>query len=141
MTRSVASTLNPFDTLKTVESDDKLGSNGWISKTSHNVVNPNVATRSLGTHRENDDLNIAENKESVLVVMESESDVDEVYIDISSFMPSKSGDGAGMKSLYERWKNDYGEKPYNEDTRGDLTEVQLDFYDAFDIRLRGQSSC
>nr|GEZ15686.1 zinc knuckle CX2CX4HX4C [Tanacetum cinerariifolium] len=122
MTRSETSTSNPFDALKKVESDDKICANGGISKTSYNVVNPNVATRSRGTNREKDDLNIGENKESVLADMASESDVDEVYNDTTSFMASKSGGGVGMKSLYERWKDDYDEKPYNEDKREDLTK-------------------
>ena len=55
-----------------------IGANGGISKTAHNVINPNVDTRSLGTNREKVGSNIGKNKESVLA-MESESDVDEVY--------------------------------------------------------------
>ncbi|GKA76562.1 reverse transcriptase domain-containing protein [Tanacetum coccineum] len=64
---------------------------------------------------EKDGSNIGKNKESVLADIESESDVDEVYNETASFMASKSGGGggAGMKSLYECWKDDYD--PYDED--------------------------
>ncbi|GJW59002.1 hypothetical protein Tco_0105733 [Tanacetum coccineum] len=93
--RPKASTSNLFDAFKMVENDDELGKDGS---------------------------NIGKNKESVLVNMESESDVDEVYNETASFMASKSGDEAGMKSLFEHLKNDYNENPYDEDEREDLTE-------------------
>nr|GEU47708.1 uncharacterized mitochondrial protein AtMg00810-like [Tanacetum cinerariifolium] len=98
MTRPEARTSNLFDALKTVESDDGFAVNGGVSKMPDNVVNPNVAIRSPGTNREKDGSNIKKTKESVLAYMESESDVDKVYKKTASFMASKSGGGARMKS-------------------------------------------
>ncbi|GJT48402.1 zinc knuckle CX2CX4HX4C containing protein [Tanacetum coccineum] len=49
------------------------------------------------------------NKESILADIESESDVDEVYYEMSSFKAFKSEVGAGIESLYESCKHDYDE--------------------------------
>ncbi|GKA03092.1 hypothetical protein Tco_0675873 [Tanacetum coccineum] len=52
---------------------------------------------------------------------------------------SKTKGGTWMKSLYECWKDDYDDNPYDDDEQGeDLTEEQLAFCDAYDISLRGQ---
>ena len=52
---------------------------------------------------------------------------------------SKSGGGTGMKSLYERWKEDYNDNPYDDDECEYFTEEQLAFYDAYDIRVHGHA--
>ncbi|GKD17048.1 copia-type polyprotein [Tanacetum coccineum] len=52
---------------------------------------------------------------------------------------SKSGGETRKKSLYERWKDDYDDNPYDSvEEREDLTEDELAFCVAFDISLRGQ---
>ena len=44
-----------------------------------------------------------------------------------------------MKRLYVRWKDDYDDDLYDDDECADLTEEQLAFCDAYDIRVRGHS--
>nr|GEX71509.1 zinc finger, CCHC-type [Tanacetum cinerariifolium] len=54
---------------------------------------------------------------------------------------SKSGGGTGRKTLYERWKDDYNDNPYDDDDDDeckDLREEQLGLCDGFDISLCGQ---
>ncbi|GJX71050.1 hypothetical protein Tco_0308221 [Tanacetum coccineum] len=92
------------------------------------------------------ELNMSGKRLNVQLV--SENDVEDDDNETASFMASKSSKGigslktrgeAGKMSLYERWKDDYGDNPYDEDEEcEDLTEDQLAFYDAFDISLRCQ---
>ncbi|GJR39548.1 RNA-directed DNA polymerase, eukaryota [Tanacetum coccineum] len=54
----------------------------------------------------------------------------------------ESGGGIGRKSLYERWKEDYDDNPYDDDDDDDcedLTIEQLVICDAYDIRIRGHT--
>ncbi|GJR15330.1 hypothetical protein Tco_0797982 [Tanacetum coccineum] len=81
------------------------------------------------------------NKESDVVDKESKSEVEEVYNETASFMASKSGCGTGRKSLYERWKNDYDDNPYDVEECEDLANEQLAFCDAFDKSLCGHARC
>ncbi|GJU05337.1 zinc knuckle CX2CX4HX4C containing protein [Tanacetum coccineum] len=46
---------------------------------------------------------------------DSDNEVEEVVNEPTSFMASKSGGGIGRKSLYERWKDDYEDNPYDDD--------------------------
>ncbi|GKA81991.1 hypothetical protein Tco_0788739 [Tanacetum coccineum] len=111
--RSKVSTSNLFDALKTVVNDDKLGANRGISRTADNMVNPNVATRSLGTNKENGGSDIGKNKESVLLIY------GDAYLSVGKMMTMR----------------------YDEDEREDLMEDLLAFCYAFDITLRSQSRC
>ncbi|GJU00738.1 hypothetical protein Tco_1111076 [Tanacetum coccineum] len=50
---------------------------------------------------------------------------------------SKSGGAVGNKSLYERWKDILDDDPYDDEYNAyDLTEEQMAFCDAWDIKLR-----
>ena len=53
---------------------------------------------------------------------------------------SKSGSGEGQKGFYEQWKHSYDEDQYDDNDFDDpgLTNVQMQFANAFDMRLRGQ---
>ncbi|GKA28173.1 copia-type polyprotein [Tanacetum coccineum] len=70
----------------------------------------------------------------------SENDVEEDDNETASFMASKSSKVMfGKKSLYERWKDNYDDNPYDDDKESeDLTEDQLALCYAFDISLNGQ---
>ncbi|GJY29952.1 reverse transcriptase domain-containing protein [Tanacetum coccineum] len=112
----------------------------------------NVASTSSNTedlqNRDGVDSNTRIKKVDDLVNEESESDVDEVFNVTVSFRTSKlpkinkgytSGTRVRNSSLYEQWKENYEEDPYDDDNFDDLglTEEQLDFANAFDINLRG----
>ncbi|GKF95696.1 hypothetical protein Tco_0288431 [Tanacetum coccineum] len=113
MTRQETSNSNPLDVLGMVENNDELDTNG---------------SSSIGA-------------QNVDTIMESESEVEEVYNETASFMTSKSGGGTGRKSLYERWKNDYDDNPYDDEECEDLADEQLAFCDAFDKSLCGHVRC
>ncbi|GJS62680.1 alpha-1,4 glucan phosphorylase L isozyme, chloroplastic/amyloplastic isoform X2 [Tanacetum coccineum] len=46
------------------------------------------------------------------------SEVEEVVNETSGFISSKSGGGIGRKNLYEHWKDDYDDNPYDYPTWG-----------------------
>nr|GEZ02650.1 hypothetical protein [Tanacetum cinerariifolium] len=79
---------------------------------------------------------------------DSDSEVDVMFSEIASFMASmsskvnkcsKSGSGAGNKSLHETWKETCKE-PYDDDDFDDccLIDAQMKFANTFDISLCGQ---
>nr|GEV90522.1 hypothetical protein [Tanacetum cinerariifolium] len=92
-----------------------------------------------------DDVNVGNSKD-VNLDNGNENDVEEDDNETTSFMAlksskdtSKSGGGTRIKSLYERWKDDYDDNPYKDDEEHeDITSEQLAFCKAFDISLRGQ---
>ncbi|GJT85075.1 prostamide/prostaglandin F synthase [Tanacetum coccineum] len=49
---------------------------------------------------------------------DSDSEVEEVVNETSGFISSKSGGGIGRKNLYEHWKDDYDDNPYDYPTWG-----------------------
>ncbi|GJV29150.1 hypothetical protein Tco_1385598 [Tanacetum coccineum] len=53
---------------------------------------------------------------------------------------SESDSDGGNKSLYEQWKENHGEDPYDDDDFDDpgLTDAQIKLVNAFNINLRGQ---
>ncbi|GJX69536.1 hypothetical protein Tco_0305263 [Tanacetum coccineum] len=89
--------------------------------------------------------------EGDLADKESESYVEEDDQKTASFLASKSskgtsssksGGGMGRKSLYEHWKDDYDDNPYDEEEEHeDLSKHQLAICNAFDLSLRGQIRC
>ncbi|GJZ19839.1 hypothetical protein Tco_0556429 [Tanacetum coccineum] len=77
------------------------------------------------------------------------SEVEEVYDETATYMAStgfnvnkasKSGSGGENKSLYEQWKENHVEDPYDDDDFDDpvLTDAQMKFANTFDINHRGQ---
>ena len=70
---------------------------------------------------------------------DSDIEVEEIFDETAGFMASKSGGWIGRKSLYECWIDDYDDNPYDDDNCEDLTEEQLTFCDAYDIRVRGHT--
>ncbi|GJX14846.1 hypothetical protein Tco_0206604 [Tanacetum coccineum] len=84
-----------------------------------------------------------------LVNEDNDSEVEEVYDETTTYKAftgfnvnkaSKSGSGEGNKSLYEQWKENHGEDPYDDDDFDDpgLTDAQMKFANAFDVNFRGQ---
>nr|GFD27559.1 hypothetical protein [Tanacetum cinerariifolium] len=91
----VTSSNYPFNTLNMIEESDELGLNG-------------------GRKIQVDDL----------VNEDNDSEVKEVYDETVTYMASmgfnvnkasKSGNGGRNKRLYEQWKKNHGENPYNDD--------------------------
>ena len=72
---------------------------------------------------------------------DSDNEKEEVSNEIAGFMTSKSWGGIGRKSLYEHWKDCYDYNVYDEHDCKDLTNEQLDIYDAFHIKVRGHTRC
>ena len=69
---------------------------------------------------------------------DSEGDVENVKDETGTFM--ESGSGYGTKSLYECWK-EMKDDPYDDDTKynvHDLSEDELAFCDALDIKVCSQ---
>nr|GEV38718.1 hypothetical protein [Tanacetum cinerariifolium] len=79
---------------------------------------------------------------------DTENDVEEDTNATVSFMAMKSSKGTispksrggtWMKGLYECWKDNYDDNPYDDDKEGeDQMKEQLAFRDAYDISLCGQ---
>ncbi|GJR51037.1 hypothetical protein Tco_1401558 [Tanacetum coccineum] len=59
---------NVLHTVRVEHDESYLDANRGISRTADNVVNPNMATWSLGTNNENGGSDIGKNKESVLLI-------------------------------------------------------------------------
>nr|GEY16741.1 hypothetical protein [Tanacetum cinerariifolium] len=124
-------TLNPFDVLNMV--DKYIG------------VLPSDSINS-----KNNDVNVGNSKYVNLYNdhNDRENKVEDDDNETASFMASKSSKGigsskskceAGKTSLYEHWKDDYDDNPYDDDEEcEDMKEDKLAFYDAFDISLHCQ---
>ncbi|GJX84728.1 hypothetical protein Tco_0335502 [Tanacetum coccineum] len=158
VSRKVTSSNNPFDALNTIEEGDELGSNGGSSNSGNKVVQ-DVAGSTASGSPSNTPLvtRINELKSQMiegtlvddLVNEDNDSEVEEVYDETATYMAStsfnvnkasKRGNGGGNKSLYEQWKENHGEDPYDDDDFDDpgLTDAQMKFANAFDINLHGQ---
>ncbi|GJW87088.1 hypothetical protein Tco_0162428 [Tanacetum coccineum] len=88
-----------------------------------------------------------ESKSGEKLIEDSESDVEVTYDESAQFMATKGtkeGSGIRNKNLYEQLKEtmvDDEYDPYDDDyeyNTHDLSEQQVAFCDAFDIKLRGQ---
>nr|GEU46822.1 reverse transcriptase domain-containing protein [Tanacetum cinerariifolium] len=90
--------------------------------------------------------NVVSKKVDDLVNEDIDSDVEEVYDKTATYMAStsfnvnkafKNGRGWGKKSLYEQWKENHDEDPYNDDAVDDysLTDAQMKLIHAFHINL------
>ncbi|GJT57447.1 hypothetical protein Tco_0992501 [Tanacetum coccineum] len=82
------------------------------------------------------------------VALDSGNEVEDVFNETVGFMAStsskvekypKSGSGVESKSMYEQWRENYVQDPYDDDDFDDcdLTSTALQFANAFDINLRG----
>ncbi|GJT58489.1 G-type lectin S-receptor-like serine/threonine-protein kinase LECRK3 [Tanacetum coccineum] len=124
-------TSNPFEVLNMVEKDIGVASSDAVKSKGDDVNAGNSKDVNLDTE-DND----------------SEDDVKEDNSETTSFMAlksskgmgsSKNEGGTGKKSLYECWKDDYDDDPYDDDEeREDLTDEEPEFCEAFYISLRGQ---
>nr|GEW81099.1 hypothetical protein [Tanacetum cinerariifolium] len=151
LTRQDASNSNMFDALNMVKNNDVLGTNGGNSKFTGKGVNNNEVsmhetspvvfggpTNTPLAERINDlerqmldgKLVLVDNDRKLikkvddLVNGNSDSEMDEVFDETTSFMAttsskvngsSKIGSGVGNKSLYEQQRETYNEYPYNID--------------------------
>nr|GFA14840.1 hypothetical protein [Tanacetum cinerariifolium]GFA16056.1 hypothetical protein [Tanacetum cinerariifolium] len=82
----------------------------------------------------------------MIVNADSDSEMDEVFNETTSFMAStsseinESGSGVRIKSMYEQWKKTYNEDSYDDDDFDDcgLTDAQMKFANSLDTSFRGQ---
>nr|GEV97539.1 hypothetical protein [Tanacetum cinerariifolium] len=103
---------------------------GWI------INRPDQAHR-YEFHMVDRDIGVAPNDQLTRKDNDSENDVEDDDTETASFMAvksskdtcsSKNGGGTGKKSLYERWKDDYDDNPYDDDEECEyLTEDLLAF--------------
>ncbi|GJT48935.1 reverse transcriptase domain-containing protein [Tanacetum coccineum] len=118
--RNVTSSANPFDALNTIKEGDELGSNGRRQVQVDDMVN--------------------KNSDSEFVEVYDETASYKAYTSSNVNKASKSGRRGEMKSLYEQWKNNHTEDPYDDDDFDypGLTDAQMKFAKAFGINLHGQ---
>ncbi|GJS92206.1 hypothetical protein Tco_0774842 [Tanacetum coccineum] len=101
------------------------------------VDNDNDVANCGGLGMENDKVgsNIRRNKEVDLGAEDSESDLDEVYNETTSFIAPKQSkasssykneDDNGKSSLYEHWKESYDEDQYDGDPYGNMKDEELE---------------
>ncbi|GJY41461.1 hypothetical protein Tco_0428731 [Tanacetum coccineum] len=160
VSRKVTSSTNPFDALNTIEEGDELGSNGGSSNSGKKVVQDVVGSTSgsLSNTPLVARINDLESQmiEGKLVLLDddgkslkpckstlpsSSNVVSKKVNDLVNEDNDRKWKSAGRnKSLYEQWKENHGEDPYDDDDFDDpgLTDAQMKFANAFDINLRGQ---
>ncbi|GJV85064.1 hypothetical protein Tco_1524962 [Tanacetum coccineum] len=83
---------------------------------------------------------VAASPNVTIVNVRSLSDVEDIDDETREFKAakhSKSRGAVGNKSLYGRWKDTLDDDPYDDEYNAyDLTEEQMAFCDAWDIKLR-----
>ncbi|GKD17236.1 hypothetical protein Tco_1206394 [Tanacetum coccineum] len=147
VSKKVTSSNNPFDTLKTIEEGDELGSNGVSSNSGKKVVQNVVGSASSSPS----------NTPLVARIHEMESQMIEgklVLLDddgkplkfFTSTLPSSSNviskkvdDLVNEDNDSEMEEENHGEDPYNDYDFDDpgLSDAQMKFANAFDINLCG----
>nr|GEZ94443.1 hypothetical protein [Tanacetum cinerariifolium] len=128
VSKKVTSSNYLFNTLNTIEESDELGLNGGrkIQMIEGKLVLLGDDGKSLkpSTSTLHSSSNVVYKKVDDLVNEDNDSEVKEVYDETVTYMASmgfnvnkasKSGSGGRNKRLYEQWKKNHGENPYNDD--------------------------
>ncbi|GJR51504.1 hypothetical protein Tco_1402025 [Tanacetum coccineum] len=127
VSRKVMSSTNPFNARNTIEEGNELGSYRGSSNSGKKVVQ-DMAGSASGSQS---------NTPLVAMINFLESQMIEGKLVLLDDEALKNGSGWGYKSLYEQWKENHGEDPYDDDDFDDpgLTDAQTKLINAFDINL------